>query len=177
MPDGGEHAFDRMGSPEVVPVLGREVEEGEELLPVPLQAGDGLRVLRPVLLHERVEREGGCRPVGRTGDLVQVPLDLRRHGIRHRVEDVTTLCTQQRWWQVDGNTSSRAFQKPRAPSPTASSGATASPRAFKSTSSSRQLWALSRVPTWKPTSSFLPSGVAPITTSMHSAVGSMRAWR
>ena len=51
------------------------------------------------------------------------------------------------------------------------------PRAFRSISSSRQLWALSRTPTWKPSSSFLPSGVAPIITSMHSAVGSMRAWR
>ena len=43
--------------------------------------------------------------------------------------------------------------------------------------SSRQLWALSRMPTWKPSNSFLPSGVAPISTSMHSACGSMRACR
>jgi hypothetical protein len=42
---------------------------------------------------------------------------------------------------------------------------------------SRQLCVLSRRPTWKPTSSFLPSGVAPISTSMHSACGSIRAWR
>ena len=35
----------------------------------------------------------------------------------------------------------------------------ASPRRFTSTSSSRQLWALSQTPTWKPTSSF-PSGMA-----------------
>jgi hypothetical protein len=35
--------------------------------------------------------------------------------------------------------------------------------------------ALSRTPVWKPTSSFLPSGVAPISTSMHSAVSSTRA--
>ena len=48
-------------------------------------------------------------------------------------------------------------------------GRDGSPRRFTSTSSSRQLWALSRTPTWKPTSSFLPSGVAPISTSMHSA--------
>ena len=34
----------------------------------------------------------------------------------------------------------------------------ARPRALRSTSSSRQLCALSRTPTWKPTSSFLPSG-------------------
>jgi hypothetical protein len=39
------------------------------------------------------------------------------------------------------------------------------------------LCALSRTPTWKPTSSFLPSGVAPISTSMHSALSSIRACR
>jgi hypothetical protein len=72
---------------------------------------------------------------------------------------------------------SSAFQKPSAPSPTATLGATARPRAFSSTRSSRQLCALSRVPTWKPRSSFLPSGVAPMMTRRHSASGSMRAWR
>jgi hypothetical protein len=77
------------------------------------------------------------------------------------------LCTVQRWCRVVGDTSSSAFQKPRAPSPVANSGAMAKPRAFRSISSSRQLCALSRTPTWKPTSSFLPSGVAPISTNMH----------
>jgi hypothetical protein len=44
------------------------------------------------------------------------------------------------------------------------SGAILRPRRLMSTSSSRQLCALSRIPVWKPTSSFLPSGVAPIRT-------------
>src|SRR5438876_11127189 len=35
----------------------------------------------------------------------------------------------------------------------------------------------SRTPVWKPTSSFLPSRVAPISTSMHSAASSIRACR
>jgi hypothetical protein len=69
-----------------------------------------------------------------------------------------------------------AFQKPSAPSPTARSGAISSPRCLMSMSS-RQLCALSRTPVWKPTSSFLPSGVAPISTSMHSALSSIRACR
>ena len=34
-----------------------------------------------------------------------------------------------------------------------------------------------RSPVWKPTSSFSPSGVAPISTSMHSAASSIRACR
>ena len=82
---------------------------------------------------------------------------------------LAVLCSQQRWWRVAGQTSSRAFQNPSAPSPTAISGARASPRRFTSTNNSRQLCALSRTPTWKPTSSFRPSGVAPTSTSMHSA--------
>ena len=40
-----------------------------------------------------------------------------------------------------------------------------------------ELCALSRTPVWKPTSSFLPSAVAPISTSMHSAFASIRACR
>src|ERR1700688_3443823 len=84
------------------------------------------------------------------------------------------LCTQHRWCGVPGKTSSSAFQKPSAPSPTAISGVIVSPRLFTSMRSSRQLCALSRTPTWKPMSSFLPSGVAPISTSMHSLWSSMR---
>src|ERR1700675_589350 len=87
------------------------------------------------------------------------------------------LCTQHRWCGVPGKTSSSAFQKPSAPSPTAISGVIVSPRLFTSMRSSRQLCALSRTPTWKPMSSFLPSGVAPISTSMHSLWSSMRACR
>ena len=57
---------------------------------------------------------------------------------------LAVLCTQQRWLRVRGHTSSIAFQKPSAPSAMASSGATASPRRLRSSSSSRHDWALSR---------------------------------
>ena len=57
-----------------------------------------------------------------------------------------------------GKTSSSAFQKPSAPSPTAISRAIFSPRLFASTSSSAS-GSRSAAPTWKPMSSFLPSGV------------------
>jgi len=57
---------------------------------------------------------------------------------------LAVLCTVQRWCRVGGDTSSSAFQKPRKPSPVASSGAIVRPRALRSTSDSRQLWALSQ---------------------------------
>src|SRR5450755_3042207 len=42
------------------------------------------------------------------------------------------LCTQHRWCRVPGKTSSSAFQKPSAPSPTAISGVIFNPRLFTS---------------------------------------------
>jgi integrase len=51
------------------------------------------------------------------------------------------------------------------------------PRFFKSSSSSRQSCALSRAPSVKPSSSFLPSGVAPMMTRIHCLASSRRACR
>src|SRR4051812_45638527 len=71
MPHGREHALDRVRRTEVVPVLGREVVEGEQRLAVLGQAGDGAIVLRRVLGLEGRERRLGGRPVGRQPDLAQ----------------------------------------------------------------------------------------------------------
>src|ERR1700741_274959 len=90
---------------------------------------------------------------------------------------LAVLCTQQRCSRVVGHSSPSAFQKPSEPSATARSGATARPRFFKSSSSSRQSCALSRAPSVKPSSSFLPSGVAPMMTRMHCLASSRRAWQ
>src|SRR5271169_2973930 len=68
------------------------------------------------------------------------------------------LCTQQRCARVFGHTSSIAFQKASAPSATASCGPIVRPRRLRSSSSSFQDCALSRIPSASPTSSFLPSG-------------------
>ena len=60
------------------------------------------------------------------------------------------------------------FQNPRPPSPVASSGSTFRPFSSRSrSSSSRQLWALSRKPSSMASSSLWPSASAPITTSKH----------
>ena len=103
-------------------------------------------------------------------DPAPVKAEIDRRLEAARVSDPT----QQRWLRVRGHTSSIAFQKPSAPSAMASSGATASPRRLRSSSSSRHDWALSRTPSMRPTSSFLPSGVAPMMTSRHCASSSSR---
>lgn len=66
MPDGGEDAFDRVRRSEMIPMLGREVEEGQQRLAVPGQAVDGLRISRTMLVDEG----GGLgrRPVRRVPD-------------------------------------------------------------------------------------------------------------
>ena len=87
---------------------------------------------------------------------------------------VRVLCTQQRCSWVVGNTSASAFQKPSAPSPIASFGAIVRLRRFAPKSSSLQDWALSRCPSFKAISSFLPSFVAPISTRMHCRSSSKR---
>src|ERR1700735_2703678 len=161
----------------MVPVLGGEVEEGEQRFPVLGQPGDRLVVLGIVFISEHVDRCLGRRAGWRAVNLAKVDLhvDLDREG--DLVQYVGGLVNQHRWCLVLGKTCSIAFQKPSAPSPTARSGAISSPRCLMSMRSSRQLCAFSRTPVWKPTSSFLPSGVAPISTSIHSAASSIRACR
>lgn len=61
VPDGGEDALDRIAGAEVVPVVGREVEEGQQRLAVLHQAGHRLVVLGAGFLGEGVQ-SGGSGP-------------------------------------------------------------------------------------------------------------------
>src|SRR4030088_593570 len=155
----------------MVPVISGKVEKRQQCFAILDQAFDGLVVFRRVFLGECRNRRLRRRPVRRQPDFVQVFVRIGLNGFRKLVENVQRLVQPAAF---EGKASSRAFQKPSAPSPTATSGAIDKPRAFKSTSNSFQLCTLSRMPVWKPINSFLPSGVAPISTSMHSACGSIR---
>ena len=172
---GGECAFDRVGGAQMLPMLGGKVVERQHRLAILDQACGRLVVLDGAGLDEGVE-----------GAFCVVPGLGLRISWRARfafecwllgslLSTLAVLCTQQRWLRVRGHTSSIAFQKPSPPSAMASSGATASPRRLRSSSSSRHDWALSRTPSMRPTSSFLPSGVAPMMTSRHCASSSSRA--
>ena len=91
VPDRGEDGLDRVRGPQVVSVLGGEVEEGEQRVTVPGQALGRLGVLRPILLDE--DRDGcfGRRSRRRRGDLADVGLHGALHGFRHLVEQVGGL--------------------------------------------------------------------------------------
>ena len=77
--------------PQVVPVLGREVVEGEQRVPVLGQALGGAGIFRPVLLDEDVNRGLGRCPGRGAVDLAQVRLHGPLHGFRHLVEHVAGL--------------------------------------------------------------------------------------
>src|SRR5450759_2625475 len=161
----------------MVPVIGGKVEERQQCFAILDQAFDGLVVFWCVFFGECRDRRLRCCSIRRQPDFAQVFVRVGLHGLWKLVENVQRLMQPAALVRVEGKISSRAFQKPSAPSPTATSGAIDKPRAFKSTSNSFQLCALSRMPVRKPINSFLPSGVAPISTSMHSACGSIRACR
>src|SRR5436190_20824036 len=66
----------------MIPVLGREVEEGEQSFPVLRQAGDRLVVLSTVFVGEHVDRHIGCRAGRCAVNLTKVRLhvELDREG-------------------------------------------------------------------------------------------------
>lgn len=72
--DGGEHALDEFGRAYVIPMLGEEVGEGEQLVAILCQAVDRLVVSRAIFLGKDVDRLLGlcvwtqdCRSVQRSG--------------------------------------------------------------------------------------------------------------
>ena len=133
----GERAFDRIRPPQVLPVLGGEVVEGEQRIAI-LVRHDRLGVFRSVAFRKR--REGGDGLVLRSAIQMsfsaRLALPCRLFGSLLRT--LAVLCTQQRCSRVVGHTSASAFQKPSAPSATASCGAVDRPRRLRSSKRSRQ---------------------------------------
>src|SRR5512143_3140881 len=160
----------------MLPMLGGEVIEGEQCLTVLRQALDGLFVFDAVGFDERIERSLGGVP----GPAIQMSCNARLafacRLFGSLFKTFAVLCTQQRCARVFGHTSSIAFQKPSAPSAIASCGSIVRPRRLRSSNSSFQDCALSRMPSASPTNSFLPSAVAPMITRRHCASSSSRAW-
>src|SRR5712671_6741122 len=159
----------------MLPVLSREVVEGKQRVAILDQALDSLVVFDAPSFDEGVER-GECILLGLGHpNLLERTLGLRLLALGQLVQDSGGLVHPTALAACPRPTSSTACQKPRAPSATASSGPIASPRRLRSRRSSFHDCALSRTPSMSPTSSFLPSGVAPMITSRHCAVSSSRA--
>src|SRR6202022_4271886 len=142
----------------MLPVLSREVVEGKQRVAILDQALDSLVVFDAPGFGEGVER-GEWILLGRGHpDLLERTLGLRLLALGQLVQDIgglghpTALAACPRPHLLD--------RLPR----------------LRSRRSSFQDCALSRTPSMSPTSSFLPSGVAPMITSRHCAASSSRAW-
>src|SRR3954469_7857686 len=152
----------------MVPVLGGEVEEGEQRLPILGQAADRLVVLGAVFVGEHVDRRLGPRAGRRAVYLAKVGLhiELNREGdlVQHVGGFVNPTALVPAAWED-------LFDcLPEAERAVADRevGRNLEPTLLDVEQELTPARALSRTPVWKPTSSFLPSGVAPISTSMHS---------
>ena len=130
----------------MVPMIGGKVEERQQRPTILDQAFDGLVVFGRVFLGEGRHRRFRRGPVRRQPDLPQILVRVGLHRLGKLVEHVqclvqpAPLMTRRRERLVEG------LPEPSAPSPMAACGATAKPRAFKATTSSFQLCALSHMP-------------------------------
>src|SRR6476620_4801276 len=132
------------------PVLGGEVVEGEQRVAIFRQALDGLLILDAVGFDERIDAVSAAFLVSAIQMSCNARLALACRLFGSLFRTFAVLCTQQRCARVFGHTSSIAFQKPSAPSATASCGSIVRPRRLRSISSSFQDWALSRMPSASP---------------------------
>lgn len=91
MPHHREHAFDRAGRAQVIPMLGREVVEGQQRAGLLGEAFDRSAVLGAVYLGEDVDRPLGGGPIRGPTDFAQVFLDVGLHRERGVIQDVDGL--------------------------------------------------------------------------------------
>ena len=86
--DRGERRLDRVGRPQMTPVFGREVIEGEKDVAVFTQALASGGVLGFVFLNELIERFLGVSLRLGLPDLMQIRLRFRLNTPGHLVQDV-----------------------------------------------------------------------------------------
>src|SRR6202023_321701 len=151
-------AFDGVGRSQMLPVLSREVVEGKQRVAILDQALDSRVVFDAPGFDEGVER-GECILLGLGHpDLLECTLGLRLLALGQLVQDIGGLVHP---------TALAACPRPhlldRLPEAEGAVG-------DRELGSHRQ-----RTPSMSPTSSFLPSGVAPMITSRHCAASSSRA--
>src|SRR3981081_2149537 len=159
----------------MLPVLSREVVEGKQRVAILDQALDSLVIFDAPDFGEGVEL-GECILLGLGHpDLLERTLGLRLLAVGQLVQDIggfvhpTALAARPRPHLLDPLPEAEGAVGDR------ELGSHRKPRRLRSRRSSFHDCALSRTPSMSPTSSFLPSGVAPLITSRHLAASSSRA--
>src|SRR5262249_8707644 len=164
----------------MIPVFGGEVEEGEQRFPILGQAGDRLLVLGAVFVGEHVDGGLGGRAGRCSVNLTKVCLhvDLDRAG--DLVEHVGGLMNPTPLVPGAGKDLIDCLPEAERAVPHGEIRRDLEPAPLDVDEElAPALRALPHAGTrgWNPTSAFLPSGVAQMSTSMHSALSSMRACR
>jgi len=88
VPDGGEGGLDRIGRPQMHPVLGRVVVEREQLLEIVGDLRGSLGELRAIPVLEGLGRRAGVVLVFGVPDLGQRLLRARMGRLRQRGQDI-----------------------------------------------------------------------------------------
>src|SRR5690554_3111571 len=91
VPNGGKDALDRVRGAQMVPMLGGEVEEGQQRLTLLRQAVDGLGIFGLIFVDEDGHRGLGGGPVWRVADFPEVSLHVGLNRLRRLVEHVEDL--------------------------------------------------------------------------------------
>src|SRR6516225_3096433 len=144
----------------MLPMLGREIVEGQQCIAIFDQALDRLVVFDAPGLDEDIERRERILLGLGHPDLLQRPLGFRMLALRQLVQHIgglvhpATLAAGLRPYLLNRLPEAERTVGDR------QLGTLASPRRFRSSSNSLQECALSRTPSIKPTSSFFPSDVA-----------------
>ena len=102
---GGERALDRVGRPQVFPMLGREVVECQQRVAILAQAVGSLLVLERVALDEGVERGSAAALVSAIQISCSARLAFGCWLFGNLASTFAVLCTQQRCSRVFGQTS------------------------------------------------------------------------
>src|ERR1035437_550686 len=91
MADRREYTFDGVRRPQVIPMLGREVEEGQQYFTILRQAVNRLVMFRLVFLGEDIDRYLGQSAARRQVNFAQILLHVRLHRQRDLVQHVRGL--------------------------------------------------------------------------------------
>lgn len=127
----------------MAPVLGRGVIERQQIRAIYDEAINSAPIFSTVFLAKISSASSAATRCG----AIKTSCRAFLMPPRKQLKRVDGLCCQQRCGRALGKTSSSAFQKPRAPSPTGGSGAICSSRRRMSIRSSRRLRAISPTPT------------------------------
>jgi hypothetical protein len=160
----------------VDPMLGRVVIERQRHVEVVSDLRGRLGPFRAEFTVERLRGSSGVGLVLGVVDLRQRPLRGRVGRLGQRGEDVADLVPPSPLLRRLGEHVPDGFQKPSAPSPTASTGAVM-PRRLQSRSRSAHDSDDSQNPSARATSSLRPSARTPMITSRHTLSASSRTLR